>query len=122
MANSTSNLLVRVANGQCLHSKGVCEEFNLRVQGNNLQTSFYLLQLAGCDMVLGIQWLQTLGSITWDFSKLVMTFVHKVKHVNLKGLKLKPSRVVESHKMSKYTTNKGKGILLQIMGGAHYKT
>lgn len=53
--DSSSNLLVLVANGQCIHSERVCEEFKLKVQGKIFQTSFYLLQLDGCNVVLGIQ-------------------------------------------------------------------
>ena len=28
---------------------------------------FHLLSLGGCDMVLGVQWLITLGPFVWDF-------------------------------------------------------
>jgi hypothetical protein len=32
------------------------------------------LTLGGCDIVLGVQWLSTLGPILWDFVKLHMEF------------------------------------------------
>lgn len=37
-------------------------------------TTEVLLILGGCDMVLGIQCLRTLGQILWDFNKLLMRF------------------------------------------------
>lgn len=33
-----------------------------------------LFPLAGCDLILGMQWLRTLGPITWDCSELTMEF------------------------------------------------
>lgn len=34
----------------------------------------YALQLEGFDVVLGVQWLRTLGPIVWDFDHLTMSF------------------------------------------------
>lgn len=38
-----------------------------------------LIPLESCDVVLGIQWLKTLGPIKWDFTKLDMVFAIKGK-------------------------------------------
>ncbi|XP_042952144.1 uncharacterized protein K02A2.6-like [Carya illinoinensis] len=103
-------LSVKVANGQCLSSAGMCNAVKVKMQGTSFKTSLYLLDLAGCDVVLGVQWLETLGPITWDFSKLLMSFRQEGKLIELQGLRLKPSVVEDGHKMPK-----GKGVLLQIM-------
>ncbi|GJR52082.1 retrotransposon-related protein [Tanacetum coccineum] len=38
-----------------------------------------------CDMVLGIQWLATLGNIQWNFKTLVMEFTYQDRKVVLRG-------------------------------------
>ncbi|XP_035543565.1 uncharacterized protein LOC118347658 [Juglans regia] len=113
--DASSNLNVRVANGQSLRSGGVCKEVRLKVQGMVFQPSLHLLNPAGCDIVLGIQWLVTLDTITWNFSKLLMGFTYGGKSVELKGLKLNPSVIEDGHKLLKTTMAKSRGILLQIM-------
>lgn len=41
--------------------------------------SFHLLPLGGCDVVLGVKWLRTLGPIVWDFMQMItMHFLFKV--------------------------------------------
>ncbi|KAL6322911.1 hypothetical protein AAG906_021816 [Vitis piasezkii] len=59
---------VKVANGQA-RSEGVVQ-IPLHMRGNFYTIDFYILTLGGCDIVLGVQWLQTLGPILWDFSRL----------------------------------------------------
>ncbi|GKA24846.1 hypothetical protein Tco_0710879 [Tanacetum coccineum] len=39
----------------------------------------------GCEMVLGIQWLVTLGDIKCNFSQLRMEFMYKNKRMTLRG-------------------------------------
>ena len=41
-------------------------------------------------MVLGTQWLSTLGAIIWDFKLLTMRFCYLGKEVFLQGLHLSP--------------------------------
>nr|GEU90355.1 transposon Ty3-I Gag-Pol polyprotein [Tanacetum cinerariifolium] len=44
-----------------------------------------ILPLGGCEMVLEIQWLATLGNIQWNFKTLIMEFTYQDKKVILKG-------------------------------------
>ncbi|XP_035546666.1 uncharacterized protein LOC118348677 [Juglans regia] len=107
---------VRVANGQGLSSEGIYKIAQLKVQGNLLNPPLPLLDLAECDIVLGVQWLESLGPITWDFSKFLMTSMLEGKTIEFKGLKLNPSVVEDGQNLLKGTLAKGKGILLQIVG------
>jgi hypothetical protein len=65
---------VRVANGQLVPSPGKCQAVILKLQDFSFSAEFFVLPLAGCQVVLGVQWLRTLGPILWDFGKLTMQF------------------------------------------------
>jgi hypothetical protein len=56
------------------------------MQGNTFVADFYILPLGGCDMVLGIHWLQKLGPIVWAFSTLTVEVSLLKKYILLKGL------------------------------------
>ncbi|XP_048429391.1 uncharacterized protein LOC125472242 [Pyrus x bretschneideri] len=71
---------VMIANGGTISSKGCCSQVKLQIQQYEYTSDFYVLQLGGCDVVLGAQWLRTLGPILWDFDKLKMEFSLGQKH------------------------------------------
>lgn len=68
---------VKVANWQEFTSPGQSHGNKVKMQGHTFSLDFYLLSLAGCDIVLGILWLWTLGPILWDFIKLTTAFYHE---------------------------------------------
>ena len=80
-------LQVTVANRDVVMTQDVCKGLKWELQGLTLQTDFYVLPLQGCDVVLGVQWLKTLGQIVWDFRSLTMQFVFNESKVRLQGLK-----------------------------------
>lgn len=65
-----------VANGEKVPCLGCCVAIIFSLQGQEFQANLHLLTLGGCDMVLGVDWLSTLGPILWDFIKLTMKFKH----------------------------------------------
>ena len=75
-----------VANGKVLRTQEVCKAVNWESQGLKQTTNFLVLPLRGCDLVLGVQWLQTLGPITWDFTALTMQFMFLNQWFTLQGL------------------------------------
>ncbi|GJX00586.1 reverse transcriptase [Tanacetum coccineum] len=68
--NKMCPLQVAVANGQVMSSVYMCKNFKWNLQGHEFVTDVMILPLGGCGMVLGIQWLATLGTIQCDFKKL----------------------------------------------------
>uniref|UniRef100_A0A2N9HZR1 Reverse transcriptase n=1 Tax=Fagus sylvatica TaxID=28930 RepID=A0A2N9HZR1_FAGSY len=104
---------VKVANGEVIRTKGECKDIQFKVQGLELKVNFNLLSLGGCGIVLGTQWLSTLGMISWDFSKLLMGFIYQGKQIWLKGLKIPKPELQGSKQFSKGSPTQG--LLLQIM-------
>uniref|UniRef100_A0A2N9EEA7 Integrase catalytic domain-containing protein n=1 Tax=Fagus sylvatica TaxID=28930 RepID=A0A2N9EEA7_FAGSY len=70
-------------------------------------------KLGGYGIVLGTQWLSTLGMINWDFKNLMMGFMHEGNKVWLQGLKEKPNLIQGSKDFKGKATMKG--LLFQIM-------
>lgn len=47
------------------------------MQGENFVINLYILQIQGQDVLLEVQWLQILGRITQDFSRMTMEFANE---------------------------------------------
>jgi hypothetical protein len=77
---------VTVANGDRVPCPGVFRAAPFSVNGAEFTTDFFALPLAGYDVVLGAQWLATLGPILWDFSAHTMSFWHQGRRVCWKGV------------------------------------
>lgn len=62
------------ASGQTLAPSGEVHHMTVSIDDYQFTNSFLLLPVAGCDLVLGAQWLDTLGFIGWHFQEKVMIF------------------------------------------------
>jgi hypothetical protein len=60
-------LTATVANGDRVSCVGVIRQAAITIQGDIFLVDLFVMPLAGYDMVLGTQWLATLGPILWDF-------------------------------------------------------
>ena len=64
-----SSFKVMIANGGTLPCKGKCRNVHISLGDYTLHSNMFSMPLGGCDVILGTQWLHTLGPILWDFSK-----------------------------------------------------
>jgi hypothetical protein len=106
---------VRVANGQLVPSPGKCQAVNLKLQDFSFSTEFFVLPLAGCQVVLGVKWLRTLGPILWDFEKLTMQFSFLNKTIQLQGMHQGPSLCLEEASSLKLSRVDSRGVWLQLV-------
>ena len=99
----TCPMRVDVANGSSLGCTAMCKGLSWTLQGTIFTADVLLLPLGNCDMVLGVQWLETLGEIKWDFKQLRMEFeVNGKKHIlrgGNSGVELKNIEVKQLNKI-----------------------
>ncbi|XP_038678483.1 uncharacterized protein LOC119979936 [Tripterygium wilfordii] len=106
---------VKVANGEKLQCCGLIERLVVRCQGTNFPVSGYIVPLGGCDLVLGIEWLQELGNICWNFQELTMAFIWQGKQCDLRGLHSQKEAVSSMQLMEKWRPRGKHGIWLQML-------
>ncbi|CAA0824986.1 Unknown protein, partial [Striga hermonthica] len=75
---------VKVPNGETLRGDILFKSVKLKAQGQRMRVDLYALPLKATDIVLGCQWLETLGPITTDYWKGTMEFGRSSKRVKLR--------------------------------------
>ncbi|KAL0423537.1 UNVERIFIED_CONTAM: Retrovirus-related Pol polyprotein from transposon [Sesamum radiatum] len=76
---------VMVDNGASLHCSGVCHVVPLLLQSHLFQVPLFVILIYGADIVLGVQWLSTLGPFISEFSVPSMQFYHGDHLITLFG-------------------------------------
>ena len=82
---STCPMAITVGDGYKVASSSVCKNFKWQLQGVEFCSDVMLLKLGGCEMVLGIQWLEAMGDMKFNFRKLMMEFVYKGHKMVMRG-------------------------------------
>ena len=95
------NFQVLIFNGGIIKSGGHHENVKLQMGDYHLSTHMFVINIGGCDIVLGVEWLRTLRLITMDIKDLYMTFVKESHTHFLQGIKVNPPEVICSHHMEK---------------------
>nr|KYP65721.1 hypothetical protein KK1_011983 [Cajanus cajan] len=102
--NPISPFQVMVGNGDTIQCTGFCPHVDLTIQSHKFTIPCYLLSIAGADLVLGIAWLQTLGSIVSNFSVPCMTFTHDHTLITLlESTNLPPTQLPTHNFSTSYT-------------------
>lgn len=83
--NATSIYTVEVGDGRKLDCEGICSELTLEMQGLKIQQDFYVFDLGGVDVVLGMEWLASLGEVRANFRELTLKIPVANGYHTLKG-------------------------------------
>lgn len=107
-----STMIVTIANGEKAFSKKHCKDFRWKMQKQKFSTSLRVLPLGGCDVVLSMQWLKTLGPIQVDFKEKVMSLTWNKQVINIKEISDSGKfREITAKSFQKYITKKSKFIM-----------
>ena len=63
LVDESQILEVKVANGDTIKTQRLCKGVPVCLQGHIFMVQLHVLSLGDCDLVLGTQWLSTLGVI-----------------------------------------------------------
>jgi hypothetical protein len=67
-----NNFQIMIANDGSMKCGGRCENVCLQIGDYHLKSHMFAINMGGCDIVLGADWLRTLGPILMDFKELTM--------------------------------------------------
>jgi hypothetical protein len=69
-----TGLSMAVAHGDHVKSSGCCTNLKIFIAGDAFTIDYYGLSIGSYDMVLGVQWLESLGPVLWDFKNCTLSF------------------------------------------------
>lgn len=98
-------LWVMVGNGSVLDCFSWCLSVDIQLQGHPFTVDLRLLPMHGVDVVLGVEWLRTLGLILTDYTALTMNFTHLGQPVCLRAdIHTSPSQAL-AHQLRRMVHN-----------------
>jgi hypothetical protein len=77
----SSALRVAVANGDRVTSPGCCRDLSMLIGNKQFILDCYGLSLGSYDMVLGVECLESLGPVLWDFASRTIAFMRNGHHI-----------------------------------------
>jgi len=109
--HAVSNFQVQIVDGGTMKCEGRCENVKLQMGDYQLKTHMFAIHMGGCDIVLGAEWLRTVGPITMDFQELYMSFRQNNYTHTLRGLQAGPPSIISSHRMEKLLKKGNHGVV-----------
>jgi hypothetical protein len=70
--HAVNNFQIMIANGGSMKCGGRCENVCLQIGDYHLKSHMFTIDMGGCDIMLGADWVRTLGPILMDFKELTM--------------------------------------------------
>ncbi|XP_060210958.1 uncharacterized protein LOC132637972 [Lycium barbarum] len=82
----SKTMKVVVANGQILTCDKICTGFNWKMQEEGFIFDIRVLKIGGCDMVLGMDWIDMIAPIILNTRPLSLSFLKEGKMITLLGM------------------------------------
>ncbi|GAU51237.1 hypothetical protein TSUD_52210 [Trifolium subterraneum] len=79
-------MTIKLGDGSCSKTKGSCVNLGVSIEDIPFRLNAQLFELGVVDMVLGMEWLQTLGDMIVNWNKHTMSFWYHKQWVTLKGM------------------------------------
>ena len=96
----TPTCQVMVANGGTIKCSRKCHNIKLTMGEYVLTSPMFSIPMGGADVVLGVQWLQSLGTVAFNFQELFLNFFSEGQEVKLWGITRKPGKIISSNVMT----------------------
>jgi hypothetical protein len=92
---------VMIADGGAINFLGKCNKINLTMGEYVMNSPMIVIPMGGAYVVLGIQWLQSLGTLAFNFQEIFMKFSFEGKEIELRGITGKPGKLISFKGMTK---------------------
>jgi hypothetical protein len=105
---------VMIADRGTVNCFGKCHSSNLNIGEYLLDLPMISIQMGGVDVVLGVQWLQSLGTMALNCQDLFMIFSSEGKEIELRCIQGKPSKVTSSNIITKLLKKENHSVIAQL--------
>jgi hypothetical protein len=105
---------VIITDGGTIDCLGKCNKINLTMGEYVMNSAMIAIPLDGANVALGIQWLQSLGTMAFNFQELFMKFSLEGKEIELRGITGKPDKVTISNGMTKLLKKGHQCVIAQL--------
>jgi hypothetical protein len=105
---------VMIANGGNINFSRKFHKINLTMGEYVMNSPMISILVGGVDVVLGVQWLQSLGTMDFNLQEIFMKFSLEGKEIELRGITRKPSKVIISNGMKKLLKKGHQGVIVQL--------
>jgi hypothetical protein len=112
--HAVNNFQIKIANGGSMKCGGHCENVHLQIGDYHLKSHMFSIDMGGCDIVLGANWLRTLGPILMDFKDLTMQFDQEGHQYKFQGIIVGSPEIISSHRMENLLKKGHSGAIAQI--------
>jgi hypothetical protein len=112
--HAINNFQIMIANGGSMKCGGRCENVHLQIGDYHLKSHMFAIDMGGCDIVLGADWLRTLGPILMDFKDLTMQFDQEGHQYKFQGITVGSPEIISSHRMEKLLKKGHSGVIAQL--------
>ncbi|KAJ9544173.1 hypothetical protein OSB04_023880 [Centaurea solstitialis] len=110
----TSEYMITLGLGEKVRGIGICRHVEVNLQGLEIIDDFLPIQLGNSDVILGMQWLETLGTTWVNWKEQIMKFTVAGRTVTLKGNPALGRSLVSLKAMSKILQQEGQMILVEL--------
>jgi hypothetical protein len=109
-----NNFQITISNGGSMKCGGCYENMRLQISDYHLKSHMFAIDMGGCDIVLGVEWIRTLGPILMDFKELTMKFDQEGHQYKFQGITTSSLEINSSRRMENLLKKGHSGVIAQI--------
>jgi hypothetical protein len=109
-----NNFQIMIVNGGSMKCWGHCENVHLQIGHYKFKYHMFSINMGGCDILLVVEWICTLGPISMDFKELIRQVQHEGKQYKFQGITSGSREIIISHHMENLLKKSHSGIIYQL--------
>jgi hypothetical protein len=120
--HAVNNFQIMIGNGGSMKCGGHCENVCLQIGNYHLKSHMFAIDMGGCDIMLGVDWIRNLDPILMDFQELTMQFDQEGHQYKFQGITASSPEIISSHRMENMLTKGHFGAISQLHAIQETKT
>jgi hypothetical protein len=108
----TSEFQFSIPGNRAMSCDGKCHKVEISMSEYKLKYPMYVMPVEGVDIVLGVEWLDTLSTVGLNLQEKFIRFYQNGEKYKLHGINCPPPQIGSSNKMEKIIKNRAQDYFL----------